>query len=303
MKHWISPLFVILIGWLPSPHILATDSIFPLKVVTWNIEWLSSEHDKAIPESIRTNDDYTILKRYFKILSPDVLAFQEVNDIDAIRRVVGSSYHIVLSDRAKEKYQHHQFPDINQYTGFAIKHRLAYDNYEDFPLVSKRNSKLRFASYIVLAPDSSQPVHMLSVHLKAGCSGAQRENYACHQLEQQAQALGEWIAEREAQNQAYVIAGDFNHKLDYPTDWVWESIRVHGDMHLATKNTPTDCKVRSNKSSYKTHQFRSLIDHIIVSNDLSSSKVRQSVYSVRDVLDHRLSDHCPITATLASKSP
>lgn len=301
MKHWIFPLLVTFGIMLPSPHILAADSIFPFKVVTWNIEWLTSHHDRSIPQSIRTNDDFEILKRYFKIMSPDVLAFQEVNDLDAIRRVVGSGYHIVLSDRAKKENKRHQFPDINQYTGFAIKHRLAYHNIADFPLVQKKSSKLRFASYVVLGPNTEQPVHLLSIHLKAGCSGAYHDNYACFQLLQQAEVLAEWIEEREEQGDNYIIAGDFNHNLAYPTDWMWEVMRIEGNMHLATKNTSADCKVRSNRNANKTHQFRSLIDHIIVSNALSTTNVRQQIYSVRDVIDHRLSDHCPVIANVSLK--
>ncbi|MDR9830486.1 endonuclease/exonuclease/phosphatase family protein [Vibrio sp. FNV 38] len=298
MKHRIRMFFVTLSCLLPSSYIFATDSIFPFKVATWNIEWLSSHPDPTIPKSIRTNDDYELLKRYFKIIAPDVLAFQEVNDKQAISRIVGSGYHIVLSERANDANKNHQFPDLNQYTGFAIKHRLSYQNAPDVQLISKRNSKLRFGSHIILGPDSAEPIHLLSVHLKAGCSGAYRESYACFQLEQQAQTLNDWIKQREQKNQHYVIAGDFNHNLAYSTDWMWEIIKDQRDLTLATRKTKANCKVRSSKNANKTHQFRSVIDHIIISNSLSTSKVKQSIYSARDVLDHRLSDHCPVTANI-----
>ncbi|MGL6312446.1 endonuclease/exonuclease/phosphatase family protein [Vibrio sp. WXL103] len=298
MKKWLLTGLTLLISLLTSAQTYATDGYFPLKIVSWNIEWLSSEQDHSVPQARRTSDDFAALRRYFEIMSPDVLAFQEINDLKAIQKIVGSNYAIVLSDRANAGNRNHQFKDLNQYTGFAIKKRLAFENVTDVRLSNRRNSKLRFGAYIVLAPDSEQPLHLLSVHLKAGCSGAFRDNSNCQQLKQQGQVLADWIAEREKAGQHYVIAGDFNHNLAYPNDWLWQTLTQSGQLELATAKTSAKCKVRSNRDPNRLHQFRSLIDHIIVSAPLSASKVRQNIYSSRDVLDYHLSDHCPVIANI-----
>ncbi|MDC0612739.1 endonuclease/exonuclease/phosphatase family protein, partial [Vibrio sp.] len=54
-------------------------------IATWNLEWLTSANktvsDLHIPQ--RSNNDIVELRRIFSQLSPDILAFQEVNDLEA----------------------------------------------------------------------------------------------------------------------------------------------------------------------------------------------------------------------------
>ncbi|MDN3685881.1 hypothetical protein QW180_29450 [Vibrio sinaloensis] len=76
-------------------------------------------------------------------------------------------------------------------------------------LDQRSNSKLRFATYVVIQPNSERPIHLLSVHLKARCSGAYKNNRDCRILKQQGERLNQWINEKEVANQAYVILGDF----------------------------------------------------------------------------------------------
>ncbi len=55
---------------------------------------------------------------------------------------------------------------------------------------------------------------------------------------------------------------------------------------LATRETRADCKVRSNRNNHRTHQFRSVIDHIVDSNSLNASPAKQKVFETQDVLDY-----------------
>ncbi|HFQ5138459.1 TPA: endonuclease/exonuclease/phosphatase family protein, partial [Vibrio vulnificus] len=48
----------------------------------------------------------------------------------------------------------------------------------------------------------------------------------------------------------------------------------------------------------KVHSFRSLIDHIIVSEGLSASQAEQRLFTSNDVLKYQLSDHCPVSTTV-----
>ncbi|KJY83954.1 hypothetical protein TW81_06410 [Vibrio galatheae] len=277
-----------------SLNTLANDK---LSYATWNLEWLTSQPSDKFPASQRSKKDFDALNRYFVTLNSDVLAFQEVADLDALRKVIGDSYTIYLSQRSLESNQRYQFTDINQYTGVAIKHGIKAANMPDLKLDNDANSKLRFATYVVINADA-QPLHLLSVHLKARCSGAYKDGRACRTLKRQSQAINHWIKQREDSGEVYVIAGDFNHNLAYGGDWMWQDLSEGTTAQLATSTTPALCKVRSRNQPDKTHQFRSLIDHVVTSKQLEVSEVKQQVYQVDDLFKYQLSDHCPMQFTL-----
>ncbi|PTO84711.1 endonuclease/exonuclease/phosphatase family protein [Vibrio splendidus] len=269
----------------------------PLTISSWNIEWLSTNEAVNKFSSQRDQADFDKLEEYFQSLNADVVAFQEVDDVNAIERIAGDQYKILMSDRALPKNSNRQFKEVNQYTGFAVRKGITLTDYADFPLETSANSKLRFASYMVVETDSN-PIHMLSVHLKAGCSGAYKSNRDCSRLKDQAQQLNKWIQQRERKGEDYAILGDFNHNLSYSRDWMWKDMAQNTDAQLATRKTRADCKVRSNRNNHRTHQFRSVIDHIVVSKSLDASPAKQKVFETQDVLDYKLSDHCPVSTTL-----
>ncbi|CAH6858687.1 Metal-dependent hydrolase [Vibrio chagasii] len=284
--------------WLMLGCLIGNQAIAePLTISSWNIEWLSTNEAVNKFSDKRDQADFDKLEEYFQSLNADVVAFQEVDDINAIQRVAGDQYKILMSDRALPKNSNRQFKEVNQYTGFAVRKEVSLTDYADFPLESSSNSKLRFASYIVIETET-KPIHMLSVHLKAGCSGAYKSSRDCSRLKEQAQQLNKWIKQRERNNEDYAILGDFNHNLAYSRDWMWKELTQYTDAQLATRKTRADCKVRSNRNNHRTHQFRSVIDHIVVSESLNAAPAKQQVFKTQDVLDYKLSDHCPVSTTI-----
>ncbi len=271
---------------------------FGTTFTTWNIEWLSSTPAQKFEESHRNPDDVEALARHFRLTDSDVLAFQEVNDLDAIETVIGSGYQVFLSDRSNASSRRNQFGDINQYTGIAVKKGMPVLDLPDLKLDSSPTSKLRFATHVVLYPNSTHSVHVLSLHLKSRCSGAYKNNRHCKTLKSQGTVINRWLREREANKQAYVLLGDFNHNLSYQNDWLWNEMSRGTDAVLATRETPAACKVRSKKQPNKLHQFRSLIDHIIVSKGITYHSVKQVTFKPNDVFKFHLSDHCPIQLTV-----
>jgi len=284
--------------WLMLGCLIGNQAIAePLTISSWNIEWLSTNEAVNKFSDKREQADFDRIGTYFQSLNADVVAFQEVDDVNAMQRVAGDQYQILMSDRALPKNSNHQFKEMNQYTGFAVRKGVTFTDYADFPLETTSNSKLRFASYIVIETET-KPIHMLSVHLKAGCSGAYKSNRDCSRLKEQAQQLNKWIKQRERNNEDYAILGDFNHNLAYSRDWMWEELTQYTDAQLATRKTRADCKVRSNRNNHRTHQFRSIIDHIVLSKSLNADPAKQQVFKTQDVLDYKLSDHCPVTTTI-----
>ncbi|WP_428754332.1 endonuclease/exonuclease/phosphatase family protein [Vibrio cionasavignyae] len=277
-------------------------SIFPtithaLTVTSWNIEWLSLTPSNRFEQSKRTDADFQALSRHLKQVSPDILAFQEVDSIAAIQKVVGNEYTIYFSDRALSHNHKHQFNEINQYTGFAIRDTLQVKDLPDFPLT--QGNRLRFASAVTLTY-KGEKIQLLSVHLKAGCSGKYSSTSSCKQLQRQGKAINNWLKQVEQQGQHYILLGDFNHNLAYRGDWLWAQM-INGltySPRLTSQSTKASCKVQSNKNPNRTHQFRSLIDHIIVSPSLRTSPAIQNTMQTKDVLSFNMSDHCPISVTL-----
>ncbi|PMM84297.1 endonuclease/exonuclease/phosphatase family protein [Vibrio breoganii] len=286
---------ILLISALPSGAYATTTNL-----TTWNIAWLSTQSYPQYSESNRSMNDFSSLSGYFHKTHADILAFQEVDSADAINKVVGTDYHIMLSDRALTTNSHRQFNDINQYTGFAIRKTFKVHNHPDIDLNPSKNGKLRFASYIEIERNNSKPnIHLLSVHLKAGCQGAKRNNRSCKLLEKQGTMLNQWIKDRQSNRDSFVIMGDFNHNLAYRGDWLWEQL-TQGTTNavLASADSKAKCEVRSNRNPKQTHRFRNLIDHVIVSSDLAFSEPAQDTFSKNDVINYQLSDHCPVSLSI-----
>lgn len=272
-----------------------------LKLTSWNLEWLTVTPASSVKPSQRSTQDFDALARHFSKVKPQILAFQEVDSIEAIRKVVGDDYKILISDRAKKQHQNKQFKNLNQYTGFAIANSIPYQDPNDINLLDQ-TTKLRFASYVIITNKNRQPLHLLSVHLKAGCSGKYQSSQTnCRILKQQGEALNRWILARIKQQQAFIILGDFNHNLSVNNDWLWQSLSKNAldNIYLTTKKTAAKCKVRSQNTPLKTHQFKSVIDHILVSKDFKDIQATQEIFKSDEVLKYQLSDHCPVSVVLS----
>ncbi|SDH01086.1 Metal-dependent hydrolase, endonuclease/exonuclease/phosphatase family [Vibrio xiamenensis] len=269
------------------------------RIATWNLEWLTEQPVERIDASKRTNQDIAKLSDYAQQLDADIIAFQEVESVALAEKVFGSQYQIYLSDRAQNQFRQNQFDSGNQYTGFAVKRGIEVKDLGDIRLESSHSSHLRFASYLVIAPQSDTPIHALAVHLKAGCSGAYKDSRECAKLSEQGKHLQSWIQDQQSAHHQYLIMGDFNHNLAYRGDWLWNIITSGSNAKLLTQQTQAKCKVRSNNNPAKLHQFRSLIDHIIISGELASqTQATQLTYQSQDVLKYQLSDHCPVYSQL-----
>jgi endonuclease/exonuclease/phosphatase family metal-dependent hydrolase len=270
-----------------------------ISLTTWNLEWLTNNPVENISESKRSREDLTKLAEHIDFIQPDILAFQEVNNISAIKSIINNKYKIYLSDRNKIINSKLQFEDINQFTGFAIAPKWQVTDPADLPL--SPGHKLRFASYVIIHLDGKHAIHLLSVHLKAGCRGKYKNSRSCTMLKKQGEKLNEWIIDRQAQGQSFIILGDFNHNLAYSGDWLWQVLTkktnspIKENILLATKGTESECLVRSKQSPKRTYQYHNLIDHIVVSGDLMFAQPKQYVFPVEQVVNYHLSDHCPLT--------
>ncbi|MBD1572528.1 endonuclease/exonuclease/phosphatase family protein [Vibrio sp. S17_S38] len=274
-----------------------------LKVATWNLEWLTTKPSSKISKSMRSAQDFSALNEKFRDMQLDVLAFQEVDSVAAIKKVVGPFYNIYLSDRAKPEFYSKQFPDLNQYTGFAISQKWHVSDPTD--LILSPNSKLRFGSYVVLQQIGEPNVHLLSVHLKQGCIGKMSRKKTCRELIQQGKKLNLWMKERIKNKETFIMMGDFNHNLSFhghssQNDWLWLMLNneIEKKVELVTVTTGALCQVKSKYDPNSLYRYPSLIDHIIISKPSHTSYAKQVLYSRQETLDYHLSDHCPVTSSI-----
>jgi endonuclease/exonuclease/phosphatase family metal-dependent hydrolase len=265
------------------------------------MEWFAGKGYPQMQQSIRTEQDLTLMAQMFESISPEVFAFQEVNSKQALDTIVGDEYTIYLSERALPSNKNHQFNGINQYTGLAIKKDWLVSNQSDLNLNSSSHHKLRFATYVTAQPpkSSAPPIHILSVHLKAGCRAAYKNNRSCEQLKEQTDKISSWVKERSLNKQPFIILGDFNHDITYAKDWMWKSLSegANHSISIASINTPADCLVKS-RSGDAVFKYRTLIDHIVTSHSLTLEQVKQEIFEENAVINHNLSDHCPLVASL-----
>ncbi len=293
----IRKIFCLVILILVPSFIPANSFAEAMTITSWNMEWLASTPSSKIPASQRHHQDIQALKQLFGSVKPSIFSFQEVNDVNVLNQIVGHGYTVLLSDRAQSRNRRYQFSQINQYTGIAIADSIRFSDPKDIVLTP--GSKLRFATYIIAGSESERPLHILAVHLKAGCITLYKpSSTSCATLKQQAHVLNRWIKQQEKQNHSYIIMGDFNHNLAYSRDWMWQQLtdNINPAPQLVTRSTKPECQVTG--KSGKTFRYRYLIDHIVVSHDIAADNAQQIQYPRSWLGHYRLSDHCPVSAVI-----
>ncbi|MGR5145419.1 endonuclease/exonuclease/phosphatase family protein [Photobacterium alginatilyticum] len=288
----------------------------PLSIVSWNMQWLSTGSNKAIIS--RTAPDYRQLARIVRALSPDILAFQEVDSVDAIQAILPpAGYKIFLSDRRYSPTE--IFPDINQYTGFAIRSTIPVDNPQDLSTLNAGSyikgktkhryrattGKLRYGSYIVIHKGTDAELHLLNIHLKSGCftRKSKKASKPCRTLRRQASALAGWVQQRQDNNEHYIVVGDFNHRLNSRHQWLLTALNqaLSSPVYNLTEHVDAACLVsyRKRDGSRTKRLYRSLVDHAISSKAIAKAittngKVYQHHFTAGEVEKYQLSDHCPL---------
>ncbi|MDO6583295.1 endonuclease/exonuclease/phosphatase family protein [Photobacterium sp. 2_MG-2023] len=280
-----------------------------LTVMSWNLEWFGT------PRVPRTDADYAYFTDVIRRVSPDIIAFQEADSKEAVERILPKDqYSLYLSDRHGKASE--SFRDGNQYTGFAIRQSLPVSDPQDIASLNirtapksgerARKGRLRYGTYVIVHPQSGTPIHLLSVHLKSGCytSKINRQSASCRVLSYQAGVLKNWIDQRLAAKESFLISGDFNHRMADSGDWLYRSLSAPSSdrhsVHLLTKDVNASCYVRLNRSKRKAEyrRYTALIDHFVASADIADAlrqgKVYQYPFSQKDVSRLTLSDHCPL---------
>jgi endonuclease/exonuclease/phosphatase family metal-dependent hydrolase len=274
-----------------------------LTIATWNLEWLVSPTTAhaarlacragrgatlpcdVVEDVARDSADIARLAAYARELDADIVAFQEVENQEIAGRIF-RGYLICMADGAGV-----------QHVGFAVRPGL---NHHCGPMVDSlsREGRSRKGMSMRLVPQQGNPIELLAVHLKSGCSRDPLDSgsAACRTLEQQAVALGNWIAERSARHADFIVLGDFNRvPPDAADDAFWLLLQT-APFEVLAKSLPfTNCVAGQ--------PFSAFIDHVLLSSSLAKRRVEAGVrhigYHSNDAVRYRLSDHCPVRISLS----
>ena len=267
----------------------------PLKVASWNLEHLAA--DDGLGCRPRTEADYATLRGYVDRLDADVIAFAEVENAKAAARVFTPDKYTVLMS-ARPGGVRHGFckrdatsgPTIRkQDVGFAIRKGLHFDKHDELKDIALGNPDLRWGVDISIDHDG-QPLRLLAVHLKSGCSGGDSSG-ACPVLFEQVPVLHRWITQREQDRNAFIVLGDFNRRLDVAGDSVWKDLNAN----LPGQTTLVDAGAGVAANCQK--RYPDFIDHIVLGGTsvarMQPGSFAEFDYGVPEA--QHPSDHCPIS--------
>lgn len=263
--------------------VVATADPLRLRLATWNIEHLRST---GKPPLRRNAKDFARLAHYAERLDADVVALQEVGEMEAAELVFNpQQYRVVLSGKM----------DV-QRTGFALRRGLHFERHPDF--VRLDVGGLRRGVDLELHLGAGQRLRLLSIHLKSGCffGSIRGTAAACRKFAQQVPVLEEWVDARAREGVPFAVLGDFNRRLNR-SDPVWldwdDGEPVNADLLLVTEGRRSGCE---------GGRYPDYIDHILLGKQAvpwyAAESFAQVVFEERGTSSVRLSDHCPISIVL-----
>lgn len=263
----------------------ALEPLRSLRIASWNLEWLH-RHEGAGPVPRRA-EDYARLRGYAERLGADVIAVQEVDGAEALQRVFAADrYELQLAREGG-----------NQLGGFAVRKGLPLQRYPDVTALNTTGG-LRGGVDISVSVNGAS-LRLLGVHLKSGCFDAPLHGTlsSCRKLRAQLPRLEQWIDERAAEEQPFIVLGDFNRQLRQGEAFYSElddGVPPNADLTLVTDGQQSTCWGGA---------YPNFIDHIALSRDaarwLAAGSFAQQLYDEADGRHRkRLSDHCPISIML-----
>ena len=284
-----------------------------LHIAAWNLEHLDDDDGEGCVG--RSGADYDAIAGRIEELDLDIVAFQEVENEAAARRVFpASNWNIEMSRRPPMARSRACWgkPEArlgHLATGFAIRRGIAYRRNGDLKALGGANAFQRWGADITVEAVPGSPagprgqtgsgagsaLRLLSVHLKTGCWGEEqdrddRRRKACETLRGQMERLRAWADARRTEGSAFVILGDFNRRLALPGDWAWRLLSPpSAPLLLLTEDVPFRCDPR----------FPAFIDHIVAGGGAEEMAATGSFREWPRQGPHP--DHCAVSAVFRAE--
>ena len=303
-------IIALLLAWVSVPGIAADRT---LTLAAWNIEHLAAADDQGCRP--REASEYEAIRGYLQRAQADVIAFQEVENLRAARRVFpAADYDVHISARPTRKFPECYDQPRNrlmQRTGFAVRKDItdrlgleAVRQPDVRELQGARDSE-RWGVYLILEQAGAgrgasmsplPPLHLLSIHLKSRCTyqslTGKKAGSHCRLLHGQVETLSGWINARARLGQDFIIAGDFNRQLDQVSDEVWLRLESGGGSGTYVDLEKALHGIKHPQPYRKKYPFA--IDHVIYNQALDNLAVEAATYFDTGAAEY--SDHLPLFA-------
>lgn len=258
-----------------------------LTLVTWNIYWFSGEEGGKAP---RDAEDIALLESYRDKLGADVIALQEIDGVESLRLLFPQETWQAACEQRDHKQQ--VCLVVKKSSGWAI------EEVSDYAALNT-NGYLRAGLDVTLTHPDASPLRLLAVHMKSGCfaNPPGHGSKACEGFYGQLPHLETWIDARAREGAPFVVLGDFNRRFSRPGDEAW------AELDDADPEGLTLARSIEGEAPCWDKKYPEYIDHIVLGGAatewIQSSK--QLVYTHGTFQTHRkrLSDHCPLAATLS----
>ena len=270
-----------------------------LRIAAWNLEHLDDTDGQGCIG--RNGADYAVIARQIEALGADIVAFQEVENAAAARRVFPAArWEVAMSSRPPMKKPRRCWdrPEArlgHLATGFAIRRGIAWRRNEDVAALGLGNAFQRWGTDITVTADGRE-LRLLSVYLRSGCWGAKQDRdpkrkRTCAVLRAQIRHIGAWADRRHSEGMPFVILGDFNRRLTLEGDWAWRLLSPSpAALRLLTEGEPFRCDPR----------FPAFIDHLFAGGGAEKMLEEGSFREWPREGQHP--DHCAISAVFRAGS-
>ena len=271
-----------------------------LRIAAWNLEFLKdTDLEGCIP---REEADYAAIARQVEALDADIVAFQEVENEAAARRVFSPSrWYVEVSTRpmAVSNRTCRERPEAllgRLATGFAIRREIAYRREADLSALGGGNPFDRWGTDVAVT-EGGRALRLLSIHLRSGCWGVEQDEDSgrastCSVLHDQLRVLEDWSDARRGEGADFIILGDFNRRLAIPGDPGWARLSLpDAPLRLVTTGRISRCDPR----------FVEFIDHLVLGGRAAEALVPDSFREIPREGPHP--DHCAIAAGFDLDAP
>jgi len=274
-----------------------------ITIATWNIAWFGDGIRDGV---LRGNQrggrflrDEADLERLRGVVSRlvdldvEVVGLQEVENAAAVRRIFPEDdWDLFLSTRETD-------PEWSQRTAIVVR-RSAGWRVERHPDIVEWSPQGRDRHGVDLTlTRGEERVRVLTLHFQAGCNGESLRSGKpqCGFLRMQFAVLKGWLFERIAEEIPAVVAGDWNRFLSRPDDEAAAGL-PGGALVLPRPGRSPACW---------DGFFDHYVDHIVAfaprGREVAPRGFEEVRYGAPRSARDRLSDHCPLVATLGFEAP
>ena len=260
------------------------DKDLTLDVVTWNVEWFGAENNGPEDNDLQMNNVIRVIEE----IDADIYAFQEISNQVAFYGLADSldqfrGFTATFGQAQKTAFLFKTAVVDSLDSGLLFEGQDSFDWAGRLPLYFEVNATVAGITRRIL---------LYNVHAKAF---GDQPSY--NRRLNAARSLKDYLDDNRS-NDRVIFLGDFNDQLTLSTydgaDQSPYSVYLEDDAYFAT----TEILEEKGFASYLAGEFRSMIDHIVINDNLTeyhidgAQRVENPVYIENFV--NTTSDHAPV---------